>query len=121
MKKSQILKVVRANFVDGRCAGHRKFICWTLDYVYYGAPDDDRVKIRELKHWIQCELLPSYATLEDWMHDNHRATYEDMSGNAGRWLCWSELQRRDYNADNFRQLRILWLDWMIAHFKSIGE
>lgn len=124
MKKSQILKLVRDNFVDVQSHGHAvTFVCWALDYVYATTLDgDDRPNIRELKHWIH-ELLEHYATLETWVHAKHRATYEDMVGiiAPGSPIANRVYGARAISADNFRQLRILWLDWMIVYWEEKGD
>lgn len=139
MKKSTLLKKVRSRFAD-LPSNRPHFICWVLEDV---SRNTDQV--RELKTWIrtllnsECGLgaalvyqrgrprCGAIETLEDWVRLTHPKVYRQMTvpekWDKEAWKAWTMRPSSMYvrSTNNFRALRILWLDWMIAYWEEKGE
>lgn len=71
---------------------------------------DEYVLSDALKLWIRETLLGGRHMLDEWMDDIHHETYNQMNAlsEAGETNPWKDV-------------RLAWMDWMIAYHESKGD
>ena len=105
MKTSEVLRRVREHLRDGgHMYWHERYICHTLEWLYYDAKtigDRDRTRVKKLIR----NHLDGARSLEHWLDLNH---------------C-IEITNTPRYKKRIMATRKAWLDHLIEHYKAKGD
>lgn len=112
VQKSEILKTAR-KLLKAQEAETCHFVCHSIvDAVAAALFDRHQIAHigRELRDWIQEDLLNGAVTLENWYARNYPELHASLSNDD------VFIQEAHY-----KQIRLRWMTWMIKHWQSQGD